>query len=442
MSNKKNISIFWHRRDLRLHDNAGAYNALKSDFPVLPLFIFDKNILDKLDNKEDARVHFIYKNIQKLQTQLTDMGSSLLVKYGQPLEIWKEILDDYEVKEVYTNRDYEPYAQERDKSVYELLKEKDISFKGAKDQVIFDKNEVTKDDGKPYTVYTPYSRKWRAALTDDHLKSYPNNDCFNNYLKTKPLPLPTLSDMGFKLSEADFPDKEFDEDIIEQYAERRNFPGIQSTTRLGVHLRFGTISIRQLAAYAKEHSDTFLNELIWRDFYHMILYHFPHVKDNAFRAKYDTIPWVNNEAHFKAWCEGKTGYPMVDAGMRELNETGFMHNRVRMVVASFLTKHLLTDWRWGEAYFAEKLLDFDLAANNGGWQWAAGSGCDAAPYFRVFNPTSQFDKFDKDRTYVNTWVPEWETAEYPKPIVEHKFARQRAIDTYKEALSNWQEAQS
>ena len=431
------ITIFWHRRDLRLHDNAGLYNALKSDHPVLPLFIFDKNILDNLEDKKDKRVQFIHDNLTVLHNKLKKLGSSILIRYGKPIEVWKSLIKEFDIAAVFTNRDYEPYAQKRDKTVYELLHSKDITFKGSKDHVFFEKNEVLKNDGKPYTVFTPYSKKWKALLTDFHCKSYPNEKYFDNFFKTKQLPIPSMKDIGFDEISIDFPSPDFDKKIIKNYDQTRDIPSIKGTTRLSIHLRFGTISIRELTKFSLKLNEKFLNELIWRDFYQMILYHFPHSVDSAFKPQYQNIPWINNEAHFKLWCEGKTGYPMVDAGMRELNETGFMHNRVRMVTASFLTKHLLTDWRWGEAYFAKKLLDFDLASNVGGWQWAASSGCDAAPYFRVFNPTSQLQKFDKEHKYVKKWVPEFGTDAYPQPIVEHKPARQNAIDVYKQVLQDY-----
>jgi len=429
------ITIFWHRRDLRLNDNTGLYHALQNEAPVLPLFIFDTQILDKLEDKKDKRLQFIHDHLTQIQKQLNDLKSSLLIKHGNPIDIWKDLLKNYDIQAVYTNRDYEPYAQERDKKVYELLQKHSIPFKGYKDHVIFDKNEVLKKDGKPYTVFTPYSKIWKANLQDVHLQGHPTQKHFSNFFKTKPLTIPSLEDLGFQPIPTNFPASTPKASIIEQYAEQRNFPSFQSTSRLGVHLRFGTISIRELAKNTKQKSEVFLNELIWRDFYHMILYHFPHTATSAFKPQYNNIPWRNNETEFKAWCEGKTGYPIVDAGMRELNETGFMHNRVRMITASFLTKHLLINWQWGEAYFAQKLLDFDLAANNGGWQWAASSGCDAAPYFRIFNPTTQLQKFDKQLVYVKKWISEWGTDAYPQPIVDHKFARQRAIDTYKEALA-------
>lgn len=436
MQVKKPISIFWHRRDLRLHDNHGLFQALQNEYPVLPLFIFDTAILDKLEDKEDLRVQFIHKELTALQEQLKKSGSSILVKYGNPLEVWKALLEEFDIKAVFTNRDYEPYAQQRDKSVYELLNTEGIGFKGFKDHVIFEKKEVVKKDGNPYTVFTPYSKKWRAALTEQSYSHYPSEDHLSNLFRTEAFTIPSLEDMGFKKLAFEYPSKKVELSIVKNYHEKRNFPAVRGTTQLGVHLRFGTISIRELARATAAHNETYINELIWRDFYQMILYNFPHVVGNAFRAKYDKIPWRDAPEDFERWCNGETGYPIVDAGMRELNATGYMHNRVRMIVASFLTKHLLLDWRLGEAYFAKKLLDFDLASNSGGWQWASGSGCDAAPYFRVFNPYTQTDKFDKNFEYIKKWVPEYASTDYPKPIVEHKFARQRAIDTYKAALNS------
>jgi deoxyribodipyrimidine photo-lyase len=427
-------SIFWFRRDLRLEDNAGLYHALKAGKSVLPIFIFDKNILDKLPER-DARVLFIYKQIEKLKKQIEDLGSSLHVFYGKPLDIHKKLYADYGYKVVYVNRDYEPYAKERDKALYEFYKEEGVGFKGFKDQVIFDKSEITKDDGKPYSVFTPYMRKWKAALNPFHLKSYPSLKYKEYFIKSEPSLLISLGEMGFDTFDFSFPSSEVNKSILANYHETRDIPAIKGTSRMSIHLRFGTVSIRALCRLAMETNEKYFNELIWRDFYQMILHHFPHTLDKAFKPKYDLVEWENNEAHFKAWCIGKTGYPLVDAGMRELNETGFMHNRVRMLVASFLTKHLLVDWRWGEAYFAEKLLDYEAASNIGGWQWAAGSGVDASPYFRIFNPTLQLEKFDKDLEYVKKWIPEYGTASYPKPIVPHKEMRLRAIDRYKQALN-------
>ena len=423
-------TLFWFRRDLRLHDNAGLYHALRKNKNVVPVFIFDTTLLHALEDKADRRVEFIHRSLEALQYQLIDLGSSLLVFHGNPIEIFRTLHPNA----VYTNHDYEPYARKRDEDIRNILMQNGISFHTHKDQVIFEKDEVMKEDEKPYTIFTPYSRKWKAHLNAFYLKSYPTEKYFASFKKIKPVPLPSLREIGFSKTGVTFPERVVKQSIIEAYDRQRNFPAKNGTTKLSVHLRFGTISIRKLAQVAFKKNEVWLNELIWRDFYHMILWHFPQVETQAFKPAYDRMEWCNNEKEFNAWCEGKTGYPIVDAGMRELNSTGFMHNRVRMIVASFLTKHLLIDWRWGEAYFAKKLLDFDLAANNGGWQWAAGSGCDAAPYFRVFNPALQTEKFDPDQVYIQKWVPEINTKDYPKPIVEHAFARDRVIKKYKEAL--------
>ncbi|MBK9381957.1 MAG: deoxyribodipyrimidine photo-lyase [Chitinophagaceae bacterium] len=431
---KPDVTIFWFRRDLRLRDNAGLYHALKDGSPVVPVFIFDRNILDELEDKNDRRVEFIHLALQDIQQQLLKIDSSLDIRYGNPFDIYKELLKEYNIKKVFTNHDYEPYAKQRDSEILQLLNEHGVSFHTYKDQVIFEKNEVLKDDGKPYTIFTPYSRKWKAALKEYHLKAYPVKKYLANFFKQPGKKIISLEEMGFAPAGLPFPGKEWMGQVIRHYKEQRDIPSVQGTSRLSVHLRFGTISIRELADEAGALNETFLNELIWRDFYHMILWHFPRVVGHAFKPEYDKIRWRNNEKEFDAWCNGITGYPIVDAGMRELNQTGFMHNRVRMIVASFLTKHLLIDWRWGEAYFAKKLLDFDLAANNGGWQWAAGSGCDAAPYFRVFNPYLQTKKFDPELKYVRKWVPEFEELIYPQPIVAHEVARKRCLETYAAAL--------
>jgi deoxyribodipyrimidine photo-lyase len=423
--------LFWFRRDLRLEDNAGLYHALKENRNVLPIFIFDTNILDKLEDRRDRRVDFIMQTLQQLKGQLEKFGTTLLVMYGDPVKIYQSI----PVQSVYTNHDYEPYATKRDEKVRSLLAKKNIPFKTFKDHVIFEKNEVIKADGDPYTVFTPYSRKWKALLNKFYLKSYPTKKYFGHFKKVLPLAIPTLDDIGFFPTDTKFPERAIKMSIVKHYEETRNFPGIRGTSRLGIHLRFGTVSIRKLAQIANKENETWLNELIWRDFYAMILWHFPHVEKKSFKPAYDRIQWRNDPEEFERWCAGQTGYPIVDAGMRELNETGFMHNRVRMITASFLVKHLLIDWRWGEAYFAKKLLDFDLASNNGGWQWAASSGCDAAPYFRVFNPQLQTEKFDKDLTYVTHWVPECGTRNYVQPIVDHRTARERVLRVYKAALS-------
>lgn len=431
---KQPIAIHWFRRDLRLDDNAALWMALKSGLPVQALFIFDRNILDKLASRTDARVVFLHRTLSALQKQLEAHGSSLRVEYGHPEEVWQRIIAEGEVKKVFTNRDYEPYAQQRDAALFDMFQSNGIEFKGAKDHVIFEKQEVVKDDGKPYTVFTPYSKKWLSKLKPYHYKAYPSLQYAKHFLQRKNTVMPSLADMGFEDNDPYLPALIVDETVISKYELTRDIPSIKGTTRLSLHLRFGTVSIRQLVATALPTSHKWLLELIWRDFYQTILWHFPHSADKAFKPAYDRIAWRHDAEDFKKWCEGKTGYPIVDAGMRELNETGFMHNRVRMIVASFLTKHLLIDWRWGERYFAEKLLDFELASNVGGWQWAASSGCDAAPYFRIFNPESQTEKFDKDKRYIRQWVKEYGTPAYPRPMVDHAFARQRCLDTFKAAL--------
>ena len=426
--------IFWHRRDLRLFDNAGLFHALQAGLPVIPIFIFDKNILDKLP-KNDLRVVFIHQMIEAMQQKLISLGSSMQVFYGNPKQVFEALLTKYEVEAVYTNADYEPYARQRDADIADVLQQKGVDFCVHKDHVICEKYEVLKDDQKPYTVFTPYKNRWLKTVTDDFFVQYDHEKVQKNYYKSEAVAIPSLTEMGFEAQNVVFAEPEINEKIIELYAQQRDFPAIKGTTRLSMHLRFGTVSVRQLAVVAKRLSETWLNELIWRDFYAMIIYHFPHSAQAAFRPAYDKIPWRDAPQDFALWCAGKTGYPLVDAGMRELNATGFMHNRVRMVVASFLTKHLLLDWRLGEAYFAQKLLDFELASNVGGWQWAAGSGCDAAPYFRVFNPMEQAKKFDAKGEYVRKWVPEIDGFGYVAPMVEHSFARNRAIDTYKKELS-------
>lgn len=434
MNIKKNMTIFWFRRDLRLDDNAGLYYALKEQKNVLPIFIFDTAILERLDNKEDRRVEFIYLALNYLKEKLEKQGTSLLILYDTALQAFERLIQTSNITAVYTNHDYEPAAIKRDQSVEQFLKKHQIVFKTYKDQVIFEKNEVTKDDGLPYTIFTPYMRKWKNTLNDFYLKPYPTTKYISHFLPIEPFPFPALEEIGFKSVGYRFSLPVIDKKKIAVYDKQRDYPALPGTTRLSVHLRFGTLSIRNLVNTALKLNETWLNELIWREFYMQILFHFPHAEKGAFKKQYDQIKWRNNEKEFKAWCEGKTGYPIVDAGMRELNETGFMHNRVRMITASFLVKHLLIDWRWGEAYFAEKLLDYDLAANNGGWQWAASSGCDAAPYFRIFNPTEQTKRFDPNHEYIKKWVPEFQELNYASPIVEHKFARERVLLTYKKAL--------
>jgi deoxyribodipyrimidine photo-lyase len=429
------VNIFWFRRDLRLFDNTGLHYAQQDGIPVIPLFIFDTNILNDLANKQDARVEFIHSELKDMNEQLNKIGSSMLVKHGKPDEVYRTLIDEFDINAVYTNRDYEKYAKDRDEDISNICEHHGIGFYDFKDHVIFEKEEVLNGSNEPYKVFTPYKNKWLEKLASGFIHPY-KVKMDKEYFYQNKFKLPALGEIGFEETEIDIPKKKYKEDIIETYDKTRNFPAKNGTSRLGIHLRFGTISIREAVSRAQNLNDTWLNELIWRDFYSMILANFPHVENGSFKKEYDNIPWNNNEEQFKKWCEGKTGYPIVDAGMRELNNTGYMHNRVRMIVASFLTKHLLIDWRWGEAYFAEKLLDYELASNNGGWQWAAGSGTDAQPYFRIFNPYSQTDKFDKDKKYIKKWVPEFGTDKYPEPIVDHKEARERALDTYKSTLKS------
>ena len=432
---KAAVTIFWFRRDLRLRDNRGLFEALNAGLPVVPLFIFDRNILDKLSDRSDARVGFIQQELRALNEELKAAGSSMLVKHATPEQAWEEVLNEYEVKNVFANHDYEPYARTRDEQLATLFSQKGIAFHTFKDHVIFEKDEVVKDDGKPYTVFTPYSRKWLQKLSETGIKTYPSETLLASCEQLKNREIPSLESMGFEPSSISIPGKEYT-NVLANYGKNRDFPALPATSRIGLHLRFGTLSIRELVQTAQTVADkTWLMELIWREFYFTILWHFPHSATQAFKPAYDRIEWRNNEQEFAAWCAGKTGYPIVDAGMRELNTTGFMHNRVRMIVASFLCKHLLIDWRWGEAYFAQKLLDYEQSSNVGGWQWAAGCGNDAAPYFRVFNPTLQTQKFDAQLVYVKKWVPEFsDPFTYSKPIVDHAFARERVLSVYKKAL--------
>jgi deoxyribodipyrimidine photo-lyase len=428
------MNIFWFRRDLRLEDNTGLYYALAEGIPVLPLFIFDEEILHKLEDHADPRVTFLHDELARLKDQLEKAGSSLLVKYGKPEIIFSGLIESYAPLTVFANHDYEPYARERDSRIERLLHTFGIKFRTYKDQVIYEKNEVVKDSGEPYTVFTPYSKKWKSMFRSIELKEFPSRDLSMNFLKTSPFVFPPLKSFGFKRAKVIIPERDIDTGIINNYHLSRDFPAASGTSRLGVHLRFGTISLRHLVKITSGINEVFLNELIWREFYMMILWHFPRVEKHSFKPQYDLIAWRNNEKEFAAWCEGKTGYPIVDAGMRELSRTGYMHNRLRMITASFLTKHLLTDWRWGEAWFAGKLLDYELASNNGGWQWTAGTGCDAAPYFRVFNPDLQTEKFDPEKKYIRKWVPEYHSIQYTRPIVNHAEARNRALSAYKQAL--------
>lgn len=427
------MNVFWFRRDLRLEDNVGLYHALTGGEEVLPLFIFDETILSQLP-KDDARVTFIHQQLEKIEKQLKAKGKSLAVFHGKPYEVFSKLIQENEIQTVYTNHDYEPYARKRDKEIYQLFKDNNIGFKTSKDQVIFEKEEVIKDDETPYVVYTPYSNKWKDNFNKVTLKNYKSEDYLKN-IKQHDYSFLSLKNIGFETSLIKVPAYDISGSLIDNYESTRNFPALDKTSHLGIYLRFGVVSVRKIVVHAKQSkNETFLKELIWREFFMQILWHYPQTVTKSFRPKYDQIQWKNNESLFEKWCEGKTGYPFVDAGMRELNATGHMHNRVRMIVASFLCKHLLIDWRWGEAYFATKLLDYEQASNVGNWQWAAGSGVDAAPYFRIFNPTEQIKKFDKDLVYIKKWIPELGTDQYPEPIVDHKEAREKCLMTYKKAL--------
>lgn len=429
----KKINIFWFRRDLRVEDNIGLYHALQAKEEVLPIFIFDTNILELLE-KDDSRVSFIHEQLNKIQNQLQAIGKSLALFHGTPIDIFNQLLDENEVDTVYTNHDYEPAARKRDKLLNELFKSHQVGFKTCKDQVIFEKSEVTKDDGTPYLIYTPYSKKWKERFSQATLQSYPSEN-FLNRIVSHHYPFLSLLEIGFVKSNIRVGSLNISKTLLENYEQTRNFPALNGTSLLGIHLRFGTISIRKIVKEAAAiKNETFLKELIWREFFMQILWHFPQTIQQSFKPKYDQIKWENDIEKFKLWCEGKTGYPFVDAGMRELNATGHMHNRVRMIVASFLCKHLLIDWRWGESYFANHLLDYEQSSNVGNWQWAAGCGVDAAPYFRIFNPTEQIKKFDLELRYIKKWVPEFGTQQYPKPIVDHKTAREKCLETYKKAL--------
>ena len=427
-------SIFWFRRDLRLEDNHGLFEVLKNYKNVLPIFIFDPEILDKLP-KDDARVNFIYEQLKDLNDSL-DTNQKINTYYDRPEQVFNQLVSKFPIEAVYTNHDYEPYAIVRDKAVSDLLNLKSIAYKSFKDQVVFERNEVTKDDGLPYKVYTPYSKKWLSAFNEKCIDAYPSENLLNHLSKMDCNRWVTLEAMGFSLSKLKIAPFKMDTQLIHLYEEKRNTPSVAGTSRLGPHLRFGTVSIRKVVKKALKSSNiTFLKELIWREFFMQILWHFPHTVTKSFKPQYEAIQWRNNKEEFEKWCQGETGYPLVDAGMRELNQTGFMHNRVRMLVGSFLCKHLLIDWRWGEAYFAQKLHDFELSSNVSNWQWVAGCGVDAAPYFRIFNPTTQITKFDKDHHYIKKWVPEYQEINYAKPIVDHKFARERCLEAYKSALN-------
>ncbi len=433
------IDLFWFRRDLRLEDNHGLYLALTAGRQVMPIFIFDRLILDRLEDRDDRRVSFIHQWLETLHHRLGQRGSTLQVFHGEPLTVMAQLVATHTIAAVHCNEDYEPYARQRDRQVAELLAARDIAFHSYKDTAILAKGEVLKADGQPYTVFTPYSRKWRELLTAADTLSHDLEPHFGALLRAQePAALPRLEALGFQPDGRRYPLPDRDSLDIDHYDTTRDRPDWETTTQLGAHLRFGTVSIRRLARWGARHNQVWLTQLIWRDFFMQILYHYPHVVAGPFRPQYSLIAWRDDEAGFQRWCEGTTGYPMVDAGMRQLRETGYMHNRVRMIAASFLCKHLLIDWRRGEAHFARYLLDFDLAANNGNWQWAAGTGCDAAPYFRVFSPARQAEKFDPDRIYQKRWLPGLDTRAYPRPIVDHDQARKRALAVYKQGVADWE----
>lgn len=431
--------VFWFRRDLRWRDNVGLYHALKSGLPVLPVFIFDTDILHELP-RDDKRIRFIWETLMEMDQRLaSEHGSRILFFNARPAEAFRELLSRFDIAKVFTNRDYEPYARSRDLQIRELCESKGVGFHTFKDQVIFEQEEVTKDDGKPYVVYTPYKNKWKKAFspTTDLINYEPEKREHNFVKGIERTPL-SLERMGFSDEPVQWPKYTLSPELVAKYEDRRNFPAMEKgTSRIGLYLRFGTLSIREvIRQIQQEENPTFLHELVWREFFMQILWFFPHTANSAFKKEYDSIRWRNDETEFERWKNGETGFPLIDAGMRELNQTGYMHNRVRMLVSSFLCKHLLIDWRWGEAYFAEKLLDYEMASNVGNWQWAAGSGVDAAPYFRIFNPGTQVEKFDQQHDYIRKWVPEYQEPRYPRPMVEHKFARERCLRVYKDSLEN------
>ena len=465
-------SLVWFRRDLRDFDHAALYHALKSSAQVFCVFVFDTDILEKLTDKADRRVEFIWESVRELKTALQKNGGDLIVQHGSARALVPQLAKQLGVQAVYANRDYEPSAIARDAFVAAQLNGFEMAFFSFKDQVIFEQDEVLSLSNKPYTVFTPYKNAHLKKLDDFYLKSYPV-DCYaKNLEKLETSDLPSLESMGFErtnLSEMRLPTgmsggkqlfADF-EDRMAQYKAARDFPAVKGVSYLSVHLRFGTVSVRHLARVARDQAnagaETWLNELIWRDFYFQILHHNPRIAEGkAFKVDYEHIPFPNDQALFQAWCDGQTGYPIIDAAMRQLNTTGFMHNRLRMVAASFLVKDLLIDWRWGERYFAQKLIDFDFSANNGGWQWAASTGCDAQPYFRIFNPVSQSEKFDAAGKFIRKYVPElaacddkeihspWEISSqkqqaigviigknYPAPIADHAVQRPLALALYK-----------
>lgn len=465
-------SLVWFRRDLRDYDHAALYHALKSSKKVYCVFVFDTAILNQLNDKADRRVEFIWESVRELKASLQKHGSDLIVLHGNAGDEIPKLANTLLVNTVFTNHDYEPSAIARDAHVAEQLNKSSIAFHHYKDHVIFEKDEVLNLSGKPYGVFTPYKNMWLKTVNDFFFKAYPVDAYLNNLAKTNVSPLISLEDLGFKrtnLASMRLPTgmqggltlfNDFKE-RMSRYKDARDFPAIKGVSYLSVHLRFGTISIRHLAREAMQAANTgaqtWLSELIWRDFYVQILHHNPSVAaGRAYKVEFESLKFPNDTALFQAWCDGKTGYPLVDAAMRQLNTTGFMHNRLRMVAASFLVKDLLIDWRWGERYFAEKLIDFDLSANNGGWQWAASTGCDAQPWFRIFNPITQSERFDAQGKFIRKYVPELTKCndkeihapwlipplrlqelnlsigkDYAAPVVDHATQRLQALALYK-----------
>ncbi len=466
-------ALVWFRRDLRDFDHAALYHALKQARQVVCAFVFDRELLDALTDPADRRVEFIHASVTELQQALQAKGGGLIVQYDVARHGIVQLAVELEVDAVFFNHDDDPAALARDAAVEAALRARDIGVHHGKDAVIFEREEVLTAGGTPYSVFTPYKNAWLKKLTPYFLQAYPV-EAYADRLEARSTPVPGLQEMGFlptNLRDMKLPTgmsgaaRLLDDflDRIERYQETRDFPAQKGPSYLSVHLRFGTVSIRQLAAAAWQQggrgAQTWLSELIWRDFYHQILWHRPDVASgHAFKPQYDALPWPNPPGHFEAWCEARTGYPLVDAAMRQLNQTGYMHNRLRMVAASFLTKDLLVDWRLGERYFADRLIDFDLAANSGGWQWAASVGCDAQPWFRIFNPVTQSERFDAQGKFIRRYLPELDkvpdkyihapwtmpTAEQqrvgcvvgrdtPAPIVDHAVQRALALELFKQA---------
>jgi deoxyribodipyrimidine photo-lyase len=442
------VAVHWFRCDLRLRDNAALHAACAAADAVIPVFIFDPKILQSPD-VSPCQVACMIECLRFLEKDIAAAGGKLIFRHGPAIEEMTAVLHEARPQGLFYNRDYEPYARERDAAVEKLGRSLGLEVQSFKDNVIHEPNEILKSDGKPYSIFTPYSHRWRSLVQPKlapPVKFRPTPG-----LKfPRSIPLPSLSDLGLKCdiplgtageSAARLRLRNFAGAGILGYADNRDFPARSGTSHLSPDLRLGTLSPRSvLAAAAKagevhpeaqKSIDTFIGELIWRDFYKQILWHFPHVAEGAFRAKYNAVKWENNQRLFAAWCAGRTGYPLVDAGMRQLNTTGWMHNRLRMIVANFLTRDLLISWQWGERYFMQKLLDADLAANNGGWQWAAGTGTDAQPWFRIFNPSAQAEKFDPEGRYIHRYVPEVDTRDYPAPIVNHAAQRLKALELYR-----------